>query len=123
MTYFRRSSGFVSRPVAGVLVALAVILGLFLALKVQSARLDAAKADLEACTTRYAETLKSVEKANSAVKDLQKESEERAKKAAAALAKARAAQGSLEAEMARLRASKPADCAGAVAAVREGLAR
>jgi len=113
--------GFVSLPVAGVLVALAVIVGLFLALRVQSARLDAKSAELEACTTRYAETLKSVEKSNQSVKDLQKESEERAKRAAAALAKARAAQGSLTAEIGRLRASKPQTCTDAVISVRKGL--
>lgn len=117
------SRGFVSLPVAGGLIALAVIVGLSLALRVQGARLEAAQADLEACTTRYAETLRLVEKQNKAVSDLEKEAKERARKAAAALAKAREGQGSLQAEIARLRGAigKGATCSEAVDAVRKGL--
>lgn len=117
------SRGFVSLPVAGGLIALAVILGLSLALRVQGARLDAKAAELEACTTRYAETLKLVEKQNEAVKTLEKEAQERAKRAAAALAKAREGQGSLKAEIDRLRGAigSGKTCSEAVEAVRKGL--
>jgi hypothetical protein len=113
--------GFISIQLAAALAAAAVILGLSVALKVQSARLDAKSAELEACAKRYEETLILVRRQNEAVKTLEKEAAERAKRAAAALAKARAAQGSLEAEIARLKGLKPADCAEAVAGIRSGL--
>lgn len=115
--------GFVSLPLAGGLVALAVILGLSLALKVQSARLNAKAAELEACATRYAEALQSIARQNEAVAALEKEAQERAKRAAAALAKAREGQGSLKAEIERLKGAigKGATCQEAVSSVRKGL--
>lgn len=117
------SRGFVSLPLAGALLAGAVILGLMLALKVQGARLAAAQADLEACTTRYKETLILVDKQNKAVNALEDEAKKRAKTAAAALAKAREGQSTLKAEISRLRAATGSGktCAEAVAEVRKGL--
>lgn len=105
------------------LAAGAVIIGLMLALKVQSARLDAKDAELEACATRYAETLKLVARQNEAAETLQADSEKRRKQAQAALAKAREAHGKADSEIARLRglATAGLDCAGAVAEVRKGL--
>lgn len=115
--------GFVSLPLAGGLVALAVIVALSLALRVQGARLDAKVAELEACQTRYAEALQSIAKQNAAVKQLQDEARKRARIAAAALAKAREGQGSLKAEIERLRGAigKGATCQEAVSSVRKGL--
>lgn len=115
--------GFVSLPVAAGLVALAVILALSLALRVQGARLDAKAAELEACTTRYAEALQSIARQNEAVKTLEKEAQERAKRAAAALAKAREGQTTLKADIERLRGAigKGATCQEAVSSVRKGL--
>jgi len=118
-----RPSGFIALPITGyiALAAGAVIIGLLLALKVQSARLDAKDAELTACASRYAETLKNVNLANKRVEELAADSAKRARIAAAALAKARQGEGSLTAEINRLRAAKPADCAAAVAEVRKGL--
>lgn len=115
--------GFISFQLAGALAAGAVIIGLGLALKVQSARLDAAQADLAACMTRYQETLILVKKQNDAVTALEIESKERARKAAIALAKAREGQGSLQAEIARLLAAVGSGktCPEAVETVRKGL--
>lgn len=117
------NKGFLSLPLAGALAAGAVILGLALALKVQGARLDAAQADLEACTTRYKETLMLVDKQNKAVAQLETESQKRARNAAAALAKAREGMGSLRSEISRLQAATGSGktCAEAVAEVRKGL--
>ena len=113
--------GFLT-PQIGVIIATgAVILGLFAALKFQGARLDSAKAKYEACQIRYSETLAMISRQNEAVKALEKDAQERAKRASAALAKARAAQGSLQSEIDRLKGSKPADCSAAVSIVREGL--
>lgn len=107
------------------LAALAVILALGLALKVQGARLDASKAELEACAARYAETLKLVEKQNKAVDALQADSQKRQKQAAIALKQAKAGQGSLNAEILRLRAinADTLDCSGAVQQVKQGLSK
>lgn len=115
--------GFVALPLLGwaAIAAGGVILALGIALKVQSARLDARTADLEACQSRYAETLKLVEKSNKAVSELAETAAKRARNAKAALAKARQEAGSLDSEIARLRAAKPSDCAAAVATVRQGL--
>jgi uncharacterized membrane protein YqiK len=113
--------GFLT-PQIGVIIAVsAVILGLFAALKFQGARLDSVKANYEACQIRYSETLAMISRQNEAVKTLEKDAQERARKSAAALAKARKEQGSLEAEISRLKGSKPADCSAAVSIVREGL--
>ena len=115
--------GFLSIPIVAALAAGAVILALGLALKVQGARLDAKEAELEACTTRYAETLKLVDIQNKAVESLESEAKKRATIAAAALAKAREGRDSLNAEIARLRAATGSGrtCAEAVSEVRKGL--
>jgi ABC-type nitrate/sulfonate/bicarbonate transport system substrate-binding protein len=65
-----------------------LILGLTVALKVQSARLDAAKAHLEACETRYGEALEAIRKQNEAVKELEKASKEATERALKAKEKA-----------------------------------
>lgn len=101
-------------------VALAFI-GLLMALKIQSARLDAKSAELEACAARYEETLNLVNKQNKAVETLKSDAQKRTRIARAALEKAREGQGKADAEIARLRSVKPADCAAAVAEVRKGL--
>jgi len=121
----RNQTGFITLPIAawGAIAAAVVIGGLLLALKVQNSRLDSAQADLEACASRYAETLKSVAKSNAAVDALREDSEKRRKQAVAALAKAREGQGSLNAEIERLRGINAAalDCSGAVAAAKQGM--
>ena len=118
-----RQRGFL--PITGYvgLALLAVIIGLLLALKIQSARLDAKEAELEACTTRYAETLKLVAKQNQAVKDLEIAAKNRQNRTAIALKQAQERQGSLKSEIARLQASMGSGktCAEAVADVRKGL--
>ncbi len=121
MIHVKRQRGFLPLTGYAALAALVVIGGLVVAVKVQSSRLDAAKAELEACATRYETALASIKRQNEAVDALSEASQKRQKQAAAALAKARQGQGSLEAEIARLRSLKPADCAAGVAAVREGL--
>jgi len=117
--------GFVTLPLTGwlALAAGAAILALLLALKVQSARLDAKEAELEACASRYAETLKNVNLANKRVDDLAKESEKRARNAAAALKRAAEGQGKADSEIARLRglSASGLDCAGAVEQVKRGM--
>lgn len=117
--------GFLTLQMAAILAAGAVILGLGLALKIQSARLDAKEAELSACVTRYQETLILVKKQNEAVNALESEAKKRAQNTAAALAKARQGQQSLEAELKRLRDSgasgKVLSCEDAVQEVRKGL--
>lgn len=121
-----RQSGFLGIPTLYLwLAALAVIAGLMLTIKVQSARLGASEANLEACASRYAETLKNVTLANKRVDELAADSAKRARNAAAALAKAREGQTKLDSEIARLRGLSAAglDCSGAVAEVKRGMAR
>ena len=121
----RADRGFIAIPLAGyaAIAAGAVILSLGIALKVQSARLDAAKAETEACKTRYAETLDLVRKQNKAVEALEVESKKRTRTAAAALAKARQGQDSLRIEIERLHGAigSGKTCAEAVSDVRRGL--
>lgn len=121
----KNQRGFWTLTTVAALAAGAVILTLGIALKVQSARLDAKEAELSACVTRYAETLKLVEIQNKAVSELEKEAKERARIAAAALAKAREGQSSLKAEIERIQGAigKGATCSEAVSAVRNGLAK
>ena len=105
----------------------ALIVGLSVALKVQSARLDAAKANLEACETRYGEALEIIRKQNEGVKALKDASEQAHRRAQAAQERAKAAQqGSMkERERLALLAKKPAtgpcQAGEAVKRVREGL--
>ena len=105
--------------------AVAVAGALGVALMVQNARLDSAKAKLETCQAAYEQTLELVKKQNKAVSDLQeatKNAQNRARLASDAAAKARVANKS---EIERLSALKPklgACPAGqAVADVRKGL--
>lgn len=119
------SRGFVALPLAGwIAIASAIAIGgLLLALKVQNARLSASEANLEACQSRYAETLKLTIKQNKAVDALQADSEKRSKQAAIAMKRAKADEGSLNAEIARLRAinADALDCSGAVEQVKRGM--
>lgn len=87
----------------------------------QTERLDVAHGQIENCEKEKELLGKSVIKQNKAVSELSEKAAKRARIAQAALAKARQEAGSLDAEIARLRASKPADCAAAVATVKEGL--
>ena len=104
-----------------VLAALLAFGGMAVALKVQSSRLESAQAKVAKCEEQRDILAKQVEIQNAAVKDMSEKAAKRARIAQAALAKARQEAGSLDAEIARLRASKPADCAAAVATVKEGL--
>lgn len=105
------------------LAALVVITGLSVALKVQSSRLNAAHADLEACTTRYETALASIRRQNEAVTALSEASTKRQKQAAIALKQAREGQGKADAEIARLRGltASGLSCSGAVQQVKEGM--
>ena len=87
----------------------------------QTERLDVAQGQIENCEKEKEILAKSVITQNRAVKQWQDTAEKRRKQAAAALAKARQEAGSLDAEIARLRAAKPADCAAAVATVKQGM--
>lgn len=121
----RKQGGFVTLPLMGWLAvaAGAAILALSVALKVQSSRLDAAKADLEACATRYETALASIRKQNEAVTALSEASAKRQKQAAIALKQAREGQGKADAEIARLKglADKGLSCSGAVQQVKRGM--
>lgn len=116
----RKQAGFTLYAIFGLLI----VVGLMgVALKVQSSRLESAKADLHVCETRYAETLKLVAKQNQAVENLKKDADKRAAVAAAALAKARTDGKAKEAEISRLSAFKAnpvvaSSCAKGVEAVR-----
>lgn len=104
-----------------VLAALLAFVGMAVALKIQSARLESAQAKVAECEAQRDILAKQVEKQNKAVSDMSEAAAKRARIAQAALAKARQEAGSLDAEIARLRGVKPADCAAAVAEVRKGL--
>ena len=80
----------------------ALIVGLSVALKVQSARLDAVKASLEACQTRYGEALEAIRRQNEAVKELEKASKQATERARQAQASAKAANQGLAKERERL---------------------
>lgn len=118
-----KQRGFTLYAIFGLLI----VVGLMgVALKVQSSRLESAKADLHVCETRYAETLKLVRKQNEAVETLKKDADKRAKDAAAALAKARTDGKAKEAEISRLSAFKAnpqvaSSCVKGVEAVRSQL--
>ena len=103
--------------------AVLVIAALGIALKVQTARLNSAKADLEACTTRYGEALRQIDRQNAGVKKVEESAKKAARNAAAALEKARAAQASSEAERKRLEGlkSNSGNCQDALKEVRKGL--
>ena len=117
--------GFFSPILIGAIAAGVVIAGLGLALKVQSARLDSTKADLEACSTRYQSALDSISKQNAAIDSLLAKAEKKRKDSEQALAVARKGQGKAQAEIARLKSLKPSGTScpagDAVSKVREGL--
>jgi len=104
-----------------VLAALLAFAGISAFAWVQTQRLDLAHDQLDGCRADKEIIGKQLAAQNKAVKQWQDTAEKRRKQAAAALAKARQEAGSLDAEIARLRAAKPADCAAAVAEVRKGL--
>jgi len=87
----------------------------------QTERLDVAHGQIENCEKEKEILAKSVITQNRAVKGWQDTAEKRRKQAAAASAKAKADGQAQDAEIARLRAAKPADCAAAVSEVRKGL--
>lgn len=87
----------------------------------QTERLDVAQGQIENCEKEKEILAKSVIMQNRAVKEWQDTAEKRRKQAQAASAKARTDGQLRDAEIARLRAAKPADCAAAVAEVRKGL--
>ena len=103
-----------------------IIVGLSVAVKIQSARLGAAQEELAACRASNAVLNDQINRQNEAVKALETEGQERQKRAQGALEAARKGQAKAQGEIARLKAAKPTvkgDChAGqAVQRVREGL--
>lgn len=104
-----------------------IILGLTLALKVQSARLGAAKASLEACETRYKDALTLIERQNEGVKALKDASDKARRLATEAQASAKVANQGLAKERERLAAASkvvplgPCPAGEGVRIVREGL--
>jgi len=104
-----------------ILAALVAFVGMGVALKIQSARLKSAQAKVAECEAQREKLAKQVEIQNAAVKDMSEKAAKRARIAADALAKARQEAGSLDSEIARLRAAKPADYAAAVATVKQGM--
>jgi len=105
----------------GAIAAGIIIAALSGAVWVQSERLDVAQGTLKNCQDSNALLVGSVNKQNKAVKDLAKESDKRLKRAADARKRAEEGQGKADSEIARLKAAKPADCAAAVATVKEGM--
>jgi len=107
----------------GAIAAGIVIAALSGALWVQTERLDVAQGTLKNCSKAREITDSLLFQQNKAVDDLAKDSEKRARNAAAALAKAREGQGKQDSEIARLRGLSAAglDCAGAVAEVKLGM--
>jgi len=87
----------------------------------QTERLDVAHGQIENCEKEKEILAKAVIVQNRAVKGWQDTAEKRRKQAANALAKAQADGQARDAEIARLRAVKPADCAAPVSEVRKGL--
>jgi len=87
----------------------------------QTERLDVANGQIENCEKEKEILAKSVIVQNRAVKQWQDTAEKRRKQAANALAKAQTDGQARDAEIARLRGVKPADCAAAVSEVRRGL--
>ena len=63
-----------SLPLYGLIVAVAVAGGLGIALKIQSGRLETAKAELELCKSQYNQALASIQRQNEAVEALAKAS-------------------------------------------------
>jgi hypothetical protein len=86
----------------GAIGAGVLILGLAVALKVQSAHLDAAQAHLEACEIRYKDVLGKIEHQNEAVKGLEKAGQDARRLATEAQASATAANKGLAQERDRL---------------------
>lgn len=121
--------GFISLGLTGYLAigAGVVILALGLAVKVQSARLDAAQQKALALEQQVAQWTAAAKECSDATKKADEEAKKRARTAAIALEAARKGQASSKAEAERLRGligSKPAtDCPArdGVAEVRKGL--
>lgn len=97
---------------------------------VQGKRLEAAKASLEACQSRYAEALEAIRRQNEAVEAFKKSSQEAQDRATAALAAARQAQAGSLKERERLKAllgqkppAGPCPAGSAVSEIRQGLTR
>ena len=114
----------------GLIGAVAVAGALGVALMVQNARLDGAKAKLETCQAAYEQTLELVKKQNQAVKAHQEATKKATERARIASEKAAKAKVASQSEIKRLEslASQPApkgDCpAGlAVQEIRKGLKR
>lgn len=122
-----RQTGFVlTLPLYGMIGAMVVAGGLAVALAINGAKLDTARARLATCEERNATLNGQIARQNEAVELLEKEAEDRQKRAQAALEAARKGQAKAQSEIARLRATKPSvkgDCpAGqAIQRVREGL--
>ena len=117
-----KSRGFI---IYGLLAALVVAGGLGIVLKVQSSRLAAAQESLAACRDTNAVLNGQIARQNAAVKVLEQEAQERARKAQVALEVARKGQAKAKSEIERLKAAKPpatgCPAAEAVKKVREGL--
>ena len=110
----------------GAIAAGALVVGLSVALKVQSSRLDAAKAELSLCTSLYNQALASIQHQNQAVRELERASKAAQERAQEAQERARAENKGLVRERERLAALKPppaGPCPSgqAVQRIREGL--
>lgn len=91
----------------GALGALAIIAGLGLALKVQSARLDASQAAEKACTIRYEDALGTIGRQNKAFADLKEAQDKAQAESKRRLAALEARRRGVETSLAKLRAQKP----------------
>lgn len=87
----------------------------------QTERLDVAHGQIENCEKEKEILAKSLITQNRAVKGWQDTAEKRGKQAKAALAKAQTDGQARDAEIARLKRSKPLSCPDAVAEVKKGL--
>lgn len=118
---------FLSGPALYAAIAAGVlVVGLSVALKIQSSRLEAAKAELALCSDRYQAALGQIQRQNQAIKGLEQASEKARRSALEAQERARAAQKGLGKERERLAALKaaadsPCPAGDAVKRVREGL--
>lgn len=117
--------GFISLSLMGwaAVAAGVVIVGLSVALKIQSSRLDAAQQKSIALEQQVAQWTGIAKACSDATEKLAKAAETAQKRAQAALSKARRGSVATQAEIARLRAANSQTCEAAVKTVREGLSK
>ena len=123
-----KQCGFLSGiALYGLIGAVAVAGGLGIALKIQSSRLDTAKAELALCAMQYKQALESIQKQNEGVKALKEASEQARDRARIAVASVKAAQQGVVKERERLAllakkpATGPCPAGAAVTEIKKGL--